>query len=86
MVVLRPLSERSLRQSKRSAEAADRQSGFSKPGNGRIAVRAASRRANSSNRDKPSGPSTTASPSILKLLALITSAAAAIAASRTVQS
>jgi hypothetical protein len=40
----------------------------------------------SSNRDKPSGPSTTASPSIVKLLALINSAAAAIAASRAVQS
>jgi hypothetical protein len=39
-----------------------------------------------SNRDKPSGPSTTASPSIVKLLALINSAAAAIAASRAVQS
>jgi hypothetical protein len=31
---------------------------------------------NSSNRDRPSGPSTTASPSIVKLLALICSAAA----------
>jgi hypothetical protein len=30
---------------------------------------AASRRDNSSNRDEPSGPSTTASPSIVKLLA-----------------
>jgi hypothetical protein len=45
----------------------------------------ASRRRNSSNRDKPSGPTTTASPSIAKLSALIRSAAAAIAASRTVQ-
>jgi hypothetical protein len=36
-----------------------------------IAVRPASRRDNSSNRDKPSGPSTTASPSIVRLLALI---------------
>jgi hypothetical protein len=33
-------------------------------------------------RDKPSGPSTTASPSIVKLLALICSAAAAITARR----
>jgi hypothetical protein len=39
--------------------------------------RAASRRDNSSNRDEPSGPSTTASPSIVKLLALIRAAAAA---------
>jgi hypothetical protein len=38
-----------------------------------------------SNRDKPSGPSTTASPSIVKLSALMDSAAVAIAASRTVQ-
>jgi hypothetical protein len=45
-----------------------------------------SRPRGSSNRDKPSGPSTTASPSIVKLLALVRSAAAAIAASRTVQS
>jgi hypothetical protein len=51
----------------------------------RIAVRADSRRDSSSNRDKPSGPTTTASPSIVKLLALIGSAAAAIrAASRAV--
>jgi hypothetical protein len=39
-------------------------------------VSAASRQFNSSNRDKPSGPSTTASPSIVKLWALIRSAAA----------
>ncbi len=38
------------------------------------------------NRDKPAVPSTTASPSIVKLLALIRCAAAAIAGSRTVQS
>ncbi len=40
---------------------------------------AASRRRSSSKRDKPSGPSTTASPSIMKLFALIRCAAAAIA-------
>jgi hypothetical protein len=40
------------------------------------------RRDNSSNR--PSGPGTTASPSIVKLLALISSAAAVIATNRTV--
>jgi hypothetical protein len=49
-------------------------------------VRAASRRGKSSKRDKPSGPSTTASPSIVKLLALIRPAAAAMTGSRTVQS
>ena len=43
-------------------------------------------RCRSSNRDKPSGPSTTASPSIVKLLALIRSAAEAIAGSLAVQS
>ncbi len=43
-------------------------------------------RRRSSNRDKPSGPSTTASPSIVKLLALIRSAAEAIAGSLAVQS
>jgi hypothetical protein len=42
------------------------------------AAPAASRRRSSLNRDKPSGPSTTASPSLVKLLALINSAAAAI--------
>jgi hypothetical protein len=52
----------------------------------RIAVRAASRRRSCSNSDKPSGPITTASPSIVKLLALICSAAAAIVANHTVQS
>src|SRR5262249_59087869 len=35
----------------------------------------------SSNRDKPCGPSTTASPSIVKLLALMRSAASAIVGS-----
>jgi hypothetical protein len=39
-----------------------------------------------SKRDKPSGASTTASPSSVKLLALIRSAAAAIAGSLAVQS
>jgi hypothetical protein len=38
------------------------------------------------NRDKPSGPSTTASPSIVKLLALIRRAAVAMADNRAVQS
>jgi hypothetical protein len=38
------------------------------------------------NRDKPSGPATTASPSIVKLLALIRPAAVAIAGSLAVQS
>jgi hypothetical protein len=52
----------------------------------RIAVRTASRRRSSSKRDKPSGPSTTASPSIVKLLASIRAAVAAIAGNRTVQS
>jgi hypothetical protein len=51
-----------------------------------LAVRVASRRDNSSNRDKPSGPSTIASPSIVKLLALIRSATAAMADSLAVQS
>jgi len=44
------------------------------------------RRRSSSNRDKPSGPSTTASPSIVKLLALIRSAADVIAINLAVQS
>jgi hypothetical protein len=39
------------------------------------------RRLNSSNRDKPSSPSTTTSPSIVKLLALVNSAAAALGSS-----
>jgi hypothetical protein len=52
----------------------------------RVENRGSSERDNSSNRDKPSGPTTTASPSIVKLSALIPSAAAAIAASRSVQS
>jgi len=43
-------------------------------------------RRKSSNRDKPSGPSTTASPSIVKLLALMCSAASAIVGSLLVQS
>jgi hypothetical protein len=51
-----------------------------------IALCEASRRRSSSKSDNPSGPSTTASPSIMKLLALIRPAAAAIAGSRTVQS
>jgi hypothetical protein len=42
-------------------------------------------RRRSSKRDKPSGPTTTASPSIVKLLALIRSAATAIADSLAVQ-
>ena len=45
-----------------------------------------SRRLSSSNRDKPSGSSTTASPLIVKLLALIRSAPSAIPRSRAVQS
>jgi hypothetical protein len=40
----------------------------------------------SSNLDKPSGPGTTASPSIVKLLGLIRPALSAIAPSRAVQS
>jgi hypothetical protein len=43
-----------------------------------IAACAAFRRRSSSNRDKPSGQRTTASPSIVKLLALIRWAAVAI--------
>jgi hypothetical protein len=39
-----------------------------------VATRAASLLRSSSNRDKPLGPSTTASPSIVKLLASICSA------------
>jgi hypothetical protein len=41
---------------------------------------------NTSNRDKPSGPSTTVSPSIVKLFALIRAAAAAMADNRPDQS
>jgi hypothetical protein len=44
------------------------------------------RGAGASRRVKPSGPSATASPSIVKLFALISCATAAIAGSRTVQS
>jgi hypothetical protein len=51
----------------------------------RIAARTASLLRSSSNRDKPSGPSTTASPSVVKLLALVRSAPSAIARSRAVQ-
>ena len=51
-----------------------------------MAEHAASLLSRSSNRDKPSGPGTTASPSIVKLFALIRAATAAIAGSRTVQS
>jgi hypothetical protein len=43
---------------------------------------AASRRRSSSKRDKPSGPSTTASPSIMKLFALIRCAIAGRLAAR----
>jgi hypothetical protein len=52
----------------------------------KITACAASLLRSSSNRDKPSGPGTTASPSIVKLLALICPPAAAIAAGRTIQS
>lgn len=51
----------------------------------KIAACAASLLRSSSNRDKPA-PSTAAPPAIVKLVALICSTAAAIAASRAVQS
>jgi hypothetical protein len=46
----------------------------------------ASRRRRSSMRDKPSGPSTTASPSMVKLLASMRAAAVTIAGSLAIQS
>jgi hypothetical protein len=52
----------------------------------RIAASATSLQRSFSKRDKTSGPSTTASPSIVKLLALIRAARSAIARSRLVQS
>jgi transposase len=49
-----------------------------------LPVRALARRRNSSNRDKPSGPITTASPSMVKLVPWSLAAAAEIAGNRSV--